>query len=114
MKTRTLEITKQLTDNGTLVVRLSGHLSLETVSGFLQEARTLGVEKLVLDMGDVKFLDSAGIGALVRLFVHRKEQSQKFALAALPQQGKAAMEVSGLLNVLPAYASVTEAMDQIA
>ena len=114
VKTTTLEITKQLTDDGTLVLSLSGRLSLETVSGFLQEVRPLGAEKLALEMSAVKFLDSAGIGALVRVFVHRNEQGQKFALVALAQQGKAAMEVSGLLKVLPAYASLEEAVDRMA
>jgi len=37
----------------------------------------------------VSFLDSAGVGALVQLFVHRRGKSQSFALAALTQQGNA-------------------------
>lgn len=114
MKTTTLEITKQLAGDGTLVLSLSGRLSLETVSLFLQEVRSLGGEKLAVEMSAVRFLDSAGIGALVRLFVHRNEQGLKFAVVALAQQGKAAMEVSGLLKVPPTYASVEEALDQMA
>ena len=114
VKTTTLEITKQLAGDGTLVLSLNGRLSLETVSVFLQEVRPLEAEKLALEMSAVRFLDSGGIGALVRLFVHRNEQGLKFALIALAQQGKAAMEVSGLLKILPTYASVQEALDQMA
>jgi anti-anti-sigma factor len=61
-------------------------------------------------MSGVKFLDSAGIGALAQLFVHRRGQGQKLALAALTQRAKAVMEVAGLLKLLPAYASVTDAV----
>lgn len=113
VKTTTLELTKQLTGDGVLVLSLS-RLSLEAVSGFLQAVRPLEAEKLALEMSAVKFPDSSGIGARVQLFVHRNQQGQKFALVALAQQGKAAMEVSGLLKVLPTYASVEEAPDLMA
>jgi stage II sporulation protein AA (anti-sigma F factor antagonist) len=110
-----LDVLKQDFANGQLaVIKLDGKLSLETVSNFLRSIRPVSAPELVLDMSGVKFLDSAGIGALAQLFVHRRGQGQKFALAGLTQQGKAVMEVSGLLNLLPAYPSVKEAMDQLA
>jgi anti-anti-sigma factor len=57
----------------------------------------------------VSFLDSAGVGGLVQLFVHRKAKSQKFALAALTPQGVAVMQVSGLVKLLPTFPTVEEA-----
>jgi anti-anti-sigma factor len=104
-----LDIVQQPTDNGTLVARLSGKLSLETVSGFLRDLRPLDASKLILDMSEVNYLDSAGVGALVQLFVHRRAKSQKFALAALTQQGLAEMQVSGLVKLLPNFPTVEEA-----
>jgi anti-anti-sigma factor len=104
-----LDITQQPTGNGTLVARLSGKLSLETVNGFLQDLRPLEASRLVLDMSGVSYLDSAGVGALVQLFVHRRAKSQKFALAALTQQGTAVMQVSGLVKLLPNFPTVDEA-----
>lgn len=106
-----LDLMRQDGSNSRLaVIKLHGKLSLETVSNFLQTVRPECAPELVLDMSGVKFLDSAGIGALAQLFVHRRGQGQKFALAALTQQAKAVMEVAGLLKLLPAYASVTEAI----
>jgi anti-sigma B factor antagonist len=96
-------------NGGRSVARLDGKLVLETVNGFLQEMRPQTAPSLVLDMSGVAFLDSAGVGALVQLFVHRRNQGQKFALAALNQQGMAVMQVSGLLKLLPVFASVVEA-----
>jgi stage II sporulation protein AA (anti-sigma F factor antagonist) len=98
--------------NDATVIKLDGKLSLETVNNFLQTVRPERAPELVVDMSGVKFLDSAGVGALVQLFVHRRGQGQGFALAALTQQGKAVMEVSGLLKLLPAYPSVKEAISQ--
>ena len=106
-----LDLLKQDSSNDELVVvKLEGKLSLETVSRFLQVMRLEPAPGLVLDMSEVRFLDSAGVGALVQLFVHRRNRSQKFALAGLSPQGNAVMEVSGLLKLLPVYASVTEAL----
>lgn len=94
---------------GHSVAKLDGKLVLETVNRFLQEMRPQPAQSLVLDMRGVAFLDSAGVGALVQLFVHRRNQGQKFALAALNQQGLAVMQVSGLLKLMPVFASVAEA-----
>jgi anti-sigma B factor antagonist len=109
MQPAKLDITQQQTGNGTLVVRLTGKFSLETVSNFLQELRPIPSEKLVLDMSGVTFLDSAGVGALVQLFVHRRNQAKKFAVAALTPQGAAVMQVAGLMKLLPTFATVEEA-----
>ena len=104
-----LDIAQHPAANGTVVAQLTGKLSLETVNSFLQELRQVASANLVLDMSGVSFLDSAGVGALVQLFVHRKGRSQKFALAALTPQGIAVMQVSGLVKLLPIFASVEEA-----
>jgi anti-sigma B factor antagonist len=106
-----LEFEKQPTSNETqLVLRLNGKLSLETVHSFVTQLRPEPAALLVLDMSGVTFLDSAGVGALVQLFVHRKSAGQSFALTSLTPQGIAVMQVSGLVKLLPIYPSVAEAV----
>ncbi|HXA00006.1 MAG TPA: STAS domain-containing protein [Candidatus Dormibacteraeota bacterium] len=108
-----LDVHLQESHNGTpSVAKLDGKLVLETVSEFLQTMRPQAAPNLVIDMSDVSFLDSAGVGALVQLFVHRRNQGQKFALAGLTGQATAVMQVSGLVKLLPIYASVAEAARQ--
>lgn len=46
-------------------------------SHFLQGMRPECAPELVLDMSGVNFLDSAGIGALAQLFVHRESPGAK-------------------------------------
>ena len=108
-----LDVQVQETHNGSpAVAKLAGKLVLETVNQFLQTMRKNGAAGLVLDMSEVSFLDSAGVGALVQLFVHRRNQSQKFALAALTSQGMAVMQVAGLTKLMPVFTSVAEASEQ--
>jgi len=104
-----LDIFQEPGNNGAVIARLSGKLSVETVAGFLQEMRRVAAEKLVLDMGAVTFLDSAGVGGLVQLFVSRRGQSKKLHLANLTVQGTAVLQVAGLNRLLPIFATVEEA-----
>jgi len=61
-------------------------------------------------MSGVTFLDSSGVGALVSLFVTRQHAGKKMALASLTKQGLAVLQVSGLTKLIPAYATVEEAV----
>ena len=67
-------------------------------------------EHLVLDMSGVSFMDSAGIGALVSLFVHRRNAGKSFAIAGLTQQGNAVLQVAGLTKLLPNFPTVEAAL----
>src|SRR5260370_24388515 len=95
-----------------MVVRLNGKLSLETVHNFIQSVRPEPAPHLVLDMGGVSFLDSAGGGALVQIFVHRRNAGKAFALAGLTKQGAAVIQAAGLNKLLPLHASLGEAPAQ--
>jgi anti-anti-sigma factor len=99
MQTARLELERQNgNDGGALVTRLSGKLSPEAAP------------YLVLDMSRLSFLDSAGVGALVSLFVSRRNHGKTMALAGLTQQGVAVMQVSGLMKLIPIFPSVDEAL----
>jgi anti-sigma B factor antagonist len=91
------------------IYKADGKLSIETVNGFLPQLRAEAARRVVLDLSGVSFLDSAGVGALVSLFVSRRNQGKEFGLAALPPQASAVVTVAGLQNLLPLYKTVEEA-----
>jgi anti-sigma B factor antagonist len=97
-------------DSNQIVMRLDGKLSLETVHNFVQTLRPEPAAHLIVDMSGVSFLDSAGVGALVQLFVHRRSKGQTFTLTGLTKQGNAVMEVAGLTKLLPIYGTVADAL----
>jgi anti-sigma B factor antagonist len=105
-----LEIEKTPESNDSLTVyKATGKLALETVNQFLPGLRSDPAQRMILDMSGVSFLDSAGVGALVSLFVSRRNQGKQFALAALPPQAVAVVTVAGLQNLLPVYKTLEEA-----
>jgi anti-sigma B factor antagonist len=108
-----LEIHRQpVTASEPLVIQLAGKLSLETVHEFATQMRAEDAPRVILDMSRVTFLDSAGVGALVSMFVSRRNHGKTLALAGLTQQGNAVMQVSGLIKLLPIFPSVEAAAAQ--
>jgi anti-anti-sigma factor len=99
-------------NNDLLVTRLRGKLSLETVHDFMNTLRPEPATRLVLDMSGVPYMDSAGVGALVSLFVNRRNNQKSLALVGLTTQGTAVLQVSGLVKLLPIFASVEDAVSQ--
>jgi len=92
------------------VYKANGKLSLETVNEFAQTLRKDTAQGLILDLGGVNFLDSAGVGSLVSLFVNRRNQGRTFSIAALTPQATAVITVAGLQSLLPIYKTVEEAL----
>jgi anti-sigma B factor antagonist len=112
MQPAQLDLEKLSSSNGSsLVTRLNGKLSLETVHNFIQTLRSEPAAHLVLDMSGVSFLDSAGVGALVSLFVHRRSSGKSFAIAGLTRQGTAVLQVAGLTKLLPNFPTVEVALE---
>jgi anti-sigma B factor antagonist len=111
MSTFKLDVEKLPSSTDALTIyKATGKLSLETVNEFIQKMRAETATYLVLDLSGVSFLDSAGVGALVSLFVSRRNQGKIFALAALSPQSTAVVMVAGLQNLLPVYKTVDEAV----
>lgn len=92
------------------VYQPKGRLSLETVTDSMQTLRGEAAPHMILDMSGVSFLDSAGVGALVSLFVNRRSHGRSFALAALTAQGIAVVHVAGLQKLLPIHSTLDEAL----
>ena len=111
MQTFRLDLEKLPISTETLAVyRPNGKFSLETVPDAVQKLRAEVAQHMILDMSGVSFLDSAGVGSLVSLFVNRRSHGKTFALAALTQQGNAVVTVAGLRNLLPIHKTLEDAL----
>ena len=112
MQPARLELDRQAANGDVSIIRMRGKLTLETVHDFINSLRPEPAKRLVLDMSGLSFLDSAGVGALVSLFVSRRNNGKTMALAGLTQQGNAVMQVSGILKLIPIFPSVEAALAQ--
>jgi anti-anti-sigma factor len=111
MQSFKLDVDKQPVSTEALAIyQLKGKLSLETVNMFIQKLRPEPAQHLILDMSGITFLDSAGVGSLVSLFVNRRGNSKTFALAALAPQSIAVVTVAGLQKLLTIFKTLDEAI----
>jgi anti-sigma B factor antagonist len=96
------------------VVDFSGKITLgegsalvrKTVRALLDEQKT----KLLIDLGDVDYIDSAGIGELVTAFTAVKNRGGELKLLNLTKKVKDLLQITKLYTVFDVHSSETEAI----
>jgi anti-sigma B factor antagonist len=99
-------------NGGVTVVRLAGELDLynaEAVREALGEAVADEPERLVVDLGNVEFLDSTALGVLVEARA-KLSNRRAFMLAAPGLEPRRALEVAGLDRHFSVHETVEDAL----
>jgi anti-sigma B factor antagonist len=93
--------------DGVSVVELDGRIVLGEESNSLREMlKSLiaqGKKKIVLNMANVKYIDSAGLGTLVAGHVSAKSQGASVRLCHLGQKFHEVLQMTKLLTVFDVY-----------
>ena len=109
----TVIITNKETD-GVSVVALDGRIVLGEESNSLRErVKTLigeGKKKIVLNMANVKYIDSAGLGILVAAHVSAKNQGAAVHLSNLGNKFHDVLQLTRLLTVFSVYDTEAQAI----
>lgn len=98
---------------GTVVVSLAGELDLynaEEVRGALLDATAGGPGVLVVDLEEVRFIDSTALGVLIEAR-SRMADRNGFRLAAPGLETRRALEVSGLDRHFLVHDTLAEALE---
>jgi anti-sigma B factor antagonist len=98
---------------GATVLRISGELDLATIS-ILKDAvgaeLDAGAGPVVLDLSDLTFCDSTGLGSFVAMHRHATEVGSAIALAAPRRRVADLLQISGINQVVRVFDSVTDAV----
>jgi anti-sigma B factor antagonist len=97
--------------DGSIVVRLAGELDLynaAVVREALLECCTEGPERLIIDLANVKFIDSTALGVLIEART-RMSNRRGFLLAAPGLETRRALEISGLDRHFAVHESIDSA-----
>jgi len=104
--------------DGVSVVALDGRIVLGEESNALREkVKSLIAEakkKIVLNMANVTFIDSAGLGTLVAAHHSAKSQGAALKLAHLGAKFQEVLQITKLLTVFDVYNSEAEAVSSFA
>ena len=97
------------------VVNLEGKLMLgEDTAQFRTRIRELidsGAKKILLNMGNVNYLDSSGVGELVRAYASASSQGGQLKLLNLTKRIHDLLSITKLLTVFETYENEMHAMD---
>lgn len=94
---------------GVAVIELSGALTLGSLFEFQDATRREWKNGLILALGEVVYMDSAGLGAILGLFAASQRKGTGFALAEVGRRVMTLLEVSKVDGLVPRYGSVDEA-----
>ena len=101
----------------TVIVDMSGKLTIgepvlslrETVRRFLED----GSRKFVLNLGDVSYIDSSGLGELVTTYTSLKNRGGEVNLLNLSKRAKDLLQMTKLLTVFDAFEDESEALSAL-
>jgi len=94
--------------SGVQLLKLTGPLTLRTLFEFQETARR-HAGPLVIDAECIPYMDSAGLGALIGIYVSCQRTGQKFAISNVPERVQVLLEMTGVRGILPCFASIDEA-----
>jgi len=103
--------------DGHAVVALFGELDLFDTSGVashLIAAVAACGPSIIVDLAGLDFVDSCGLGVLVRVLRWTRECGGDLSLAAPQQQVRRVLDITGLIDVFSVYSSVEQAVSAAA
>ena len=102
----------------TLIARLSGELHHHSADYVRQkidaEIMKATTRNLVIDFGNVTFMDSSGIGVVMGRYKNITRMNGKAAIVAVNPQIRRVLEVSGIGRLMPVYDKCEEALKHLA
>lgn len=95
----------EVLDDGSCTITVSGEIDIATVSEFVAAAEAClesGSKSIEIDLAAVDFIDSSGLGALVRIRNQANERGAEVTLANVPAAVNRVLEVTGLVDAFAA------------
>ncbi len=100
--------------DGVTVLTLAGRVTLGDESNQLRskikELLAQGKKRLVLDLGDVSYIDSAGLGTLVAAYTSARNDGGEIRLANVTKKFGELLNITKLVTIFGVYESVANAL----
>jgi anti-sigma B factor antagonist len=108
-----MELVHENRPDGVTVVRPAGRIDLLSSEGLRQQFRDMiadGQRFLIVDLSEVTFIDSSGLGALIGGLKAARLAGGDLRIARPAEQARVILELTTLNRVLRPYTSVEEAL----
>jgi anti-anti-sigma factor len=94
--------------SGESIVKLTGPLVLNTLFGFQDTMLQQTAPVTLIDLNGVPYVDSAGLGSLVKFFVSYKRHGRKLILIAPSEQVQSLMSMTRVETLFEIYPTVPD------
>jgi len=96
------------------ILLLRGPITLETTPQFERAVRNESAETMILDLSDVPYIDSAGLGSLVATYVSHQKTGRHLVLTGVKPRVNKIMEVTKMKDLFVTFATTWEAVEALA
>ena len=98
---------------GQVVMALSGPLILNNLFSFQDAVRAEKSPVVILDLANVPYMDSAGLGSILNAHVSRSNSGRRLALAAVPERVLTMIRAARVDKALTIFATLQEAKEKM-
>lgn len=109
-----LEVLQTDSPTGARILTLKGTLTLKDLFEFQSLLRSEQGHDLIVDLSEVSYMDSAGLGAILGAYASCERHGHKFGVAGVSARVKTLFEVAGVGAMLPQFDSVDAAEQRLA
>lgn len=100
------------TKEGAVILALSGPLTLSNIFSLQTDLRTLKPHCLIIDLTQVPYMDSAGLGVIMNYYVSAQANNRKLFIVGINERVHALFEMTKVVAVLKFADSVDAAQSQ--
>jgi anti-anti-sigma factor len=93
----------------TAIVRLKGPLTITTLFLLQDNLREIPDVDTVIDVSEVPYIDSAGLGTILSRWSHTQRTGHKFALTGVSPRIEVLLEITKVNTVLPMFRTAEDA-----
>src|SRR5579859_5345787 len=94
---------------GECIVKVSGALTMTSLSDFQIVMRAEKAPTVILDLSQVTYIDSTGLGAVVNAHISCVNSGRHFAIVGVSDRVHALLKIARLDRVLAIYATIQDA-----
>jgi anti-sigma B factor antagonist len=96
------------------ILLLRGPITMETAPQFERAVCHENAETMILDLSDVPYIDSVGLGSLVRVYVSHQKTGRCLVLTGMKPRVRKIMEITKVNDFFVTFGTTWEAVEALA
>lgn len=96
------------------ILLLKGPITIETTPQFERAVRSESAETMILDLSDVPYIDSVGLGSLVAAYVSHQKNGRCLVLTGVKPRVNKILEITKVKDFFVTFPTTWQAVEALA